>query len=211
VPVVRVQTGTFGTRVEMNQDSWVTPSFVHVRNKGANTDFTENRIATEYTASEPLGGRTTARFDVAFIDDELRANTKRRVMSGSVVTTRRHPGRVTSTLALGIEQNKSSGLNLTDKTIQGAFEVRWEAIAGRFLVIPFLTGSTRDYELLGTKEDRYSARLQLALLRLAGLGENAVSLEGRVDRVQYRTPARPKDFDGSVQLTVGKRFGIGGL
>jgi len=116
-----------------------------------------------------------------------------------------------STLALGFEQNKSSGVNLTDTTIQGSFEVRWEAVAGRFLVIPLLTGSSRDYELLGTREDRYSARLQLALLRVAGLGENAVSLEGRVDRVQHLTPSRPKDFDGSVQLTIGQRFGIGGL
>jgi len=210
-PVVRVQTSTFGGRLAMNQDSWVTPSFVHVRNKGANTDFTENRIATEYSASEPLGGRTTARFDVAFINDELRAGTKRRVTSGSLVTTRRHPGRVASTLALGFEQNRSSSLDLIDTTVQGSFEVRWEAVAGRFLVIPILTGSSRDYELLGTREDRYSVRLQLALLRVAGLGENAVSLEGRVDRVQHLTPSLPKDLDGSVQLAVGQRFAIGGL
>lgn len=207
-PVVRVQTATFGTRVEMNQDSWVTPSFVHVTHKGANTAFTENRIATEYSASEPLGGRTTARFDVTFINDDLRAATKRRVTSGSVVSTRRHPGRVVSTLTLGLEQNHSAGLSRTDTTIQGSFEARWEAIAGRFLVTPFLSASTRNYELQGTKEDRYSARLQLALLRVAGLGENAVSLEGRVDRVQHLDPARPKDLDGSIQLTIGKRFSI---
>ncbi len=207
-PIVRVQTATFGTRVEMNQDSWVTPSFVHVRNKGANTDFTENRIATEYSASEPLGGRTTARFDVTFIDDALRAGTKRRVTSGSVVTTRRHPGRVVSTLTLGLEENHSGGVNLTDTTIQGSFEARWEAVAGRFLVTPFISGSSRKYALLGTREERYSARLQLALLRIAGLGENAISLEGRVDRVQHLAPALPKDLDGSIQLTIGQRFGI---
>ncbi len=207
-PVVRVQTATFGTRVEMNQDSWVTPSFVHIRNKGANTDFTENRIATEYSASEPLGGRTTARFDIAFLDDALRAGTKRRVTSGSVVTTRRHPGRVVSTLTLGLEENHSSGVNLTDTTIQGSFEARWEAVAGRFLVTPFLSGSSRKYALLGTREERYSARLQLALLRVAGLGENTIALEGRVDRVQHLTPVMPKDLDGSIQLTIGQRFGI---
>ncbi len=210
-PVVRVQTGTFGGRLAMNQDSWVTPAFVHVRNKGANTDFTENRIATEYSASEVMGGRTTARFDIAFIDDAMRAATKRRVTSGSLVTTRKHPGRVVSTLTLGIEQDHSSGLNLTNSTVQGSFEARWEAVAGRFLVIPFVSGSTRHYELFGTKEDRFSGRLQLALLRVAGLGENAVSLEGRIDRVQHLTPARPKDLDGSVRLTIGQRFGIGGL
>lgn len=207
-PVVRVQTATFGTRVDMSEDSWVTPSFVHIRNKGANTDFTQNRIATEYSAAEPLGGRTTARFDVTFIDDALRAGTKRRVTSGSIVTTRRHPGRVVSTLTLGLEQNHSSGVNLTDTTIQGSFEARWEAIAGRFLVTPFVSGSSRKYELLGTREERYSARLQLALLRVAGLGENAVSLEGRVDRIQHQAPAMPKNLDGSIQLTIGQRFGI---
>jgi len=210
-PTVRVQTGTFSGRLAMNQDSWVMPSLIHVRNKGANTDFTENRIATEYSASEPMGGRTTARFDVAFIDDPLRSGIKRRVTSGSLVTTRRHPGRVVSTLALGLEKNHSSALDLEDTTVNGSFEVRWEAIAGRFLVIPFLTGISRHYELSGTREEQFSARLQLALLRVAGLGENAVTLQGRVDRVQHLTPARPRDLDGSVELTIGKRFGIGGL
>ena len=211
IPVVRVQTGSFGGRLALNQESWVTPSIIHVTHRGANTDFTENRIATDYTVAEPLGGRTTARFDVTLIDDALRAATKRRVTSGSFVSTRRHPGRVVSMLSLGVEQNRSSDLHLTDTTIQGSFEARWEATAGRLLIIPFLAGSSRKYELEGTEEDRYSARLQLALLRVAGLGENAVSLEGRVDRVQHLTPSRPKDFDGSVQLTVGQRFRIGGL
>jgi hypothetical protein len=210
-PVVRVQTSTLGTRLAMNQDSWVAPTLTRITNKGANTDFTENRVGTEYSASEPLGGRTTARFDIGFINDELRAATKRRVVSGSVVSTRRHPGRIVSTVTLGLEQNHSSGVNLDDSTIQGSFEARWEAIAGRFLVTPFLSGSTRHYELLGTREDRYSARLQLVLLRLAGLGENAVALTGRVDRVQHLVPTSAQDLDTSVQLSIGQRFGIGGL
>jgi len=210
-PAVRVQTATLGTRLALNQESWVAPTLTRITNKGANTDFTENRIGTEYSASEPLGGRTTARFDIGFINDDLRAATKRRVVSGSVVSTRRHPGRIVSTLTLGLEQNHSSGVNLDDSTIQGSFEARWEAVAGRFLVTPFFSGSERRYELLGTKEDRYSARLQLALLRIAGLGENAVALTGRIDRVQHLTPALPKDLDTSVQLTIGQRFGIGGL
>ena len=208
-PVVRVQTATFSTRVEMNQDSWVTPYYVRVRHKGANTDFTEERIGGDYTVSEVLGGRTTARFDATFLNDPIRAETKRRVVSGSVVTTRRHPGRVVSTITFGFEQNHSS-LDLTDTTVQGSFEARWEAVAGRFLITPFLSGATRHYELLGTKEDRYSAHLQLALLRVPGFGENAVSLEGRVDRVQHLTPSRPKDLDGSVQLTIGQRFSVAG-
>ncbi|HEY2924657.1 MAG TPA: Ig-like domain-containing protein [Candidatus Eisenbacteria bacterium] len=211
VPIVRVQTGSFGGRLELNQDSWVTPSIVRVTHHGANTDLTENRLATEYTVSEPLGGRTTARFDVAFLDDAMRVATKRRVVSGSLLTTRKHPGRVVSTLALGIEQNRVSDLHLTDTTIQGSFEARWEAVVGRLLLTPFLAGSSRNYQLLGTREDRYAARFQAVFLRVPGLGENAVSLEGRVDRVQHRTPSRPSDLDGSVQLTIGQRFGVGGL
>jgi len=207
-PYVRVTTGTFATRVEMNQDSWVTPYYVHVRHEGANTNLLEDRIGGDYTISEVMGGRTTARFDATFLNDDLRAGTKRRVVSGSLVTTRKHPGRVVSTLTFGFEQNHSSAVNLTDTTIQGSFEARWEAIAGRFLVTPYLSGITRHYETLGTKDDRYSARLQLALLRVAGLAENAIALEGRLDRIQHLQPARPKDFDGSVTLSIGQRFSI---
>ncbi|HZI89361.1 MAG TPA: hypothetical protein VFD83_02800, partial [Candidatus Polarisedimenticolia bacterium] len=210
-PVVRVQTATLSTRVEMNQDSWVTPYYIHVRNKGANTNLVQDRIGGDYTVSEVLGGRTTARFDVTFLDDDLRAGTKRRIASGSLVTTRKHPGRIMSTLALGFEQNHASDLDRTDTTVQGTFEARWEAIAGRFLVIPWISGATRHYELSDFKEDRFAARLQLALLRVAGLGENAVSLEGRVDRIQHLTPSLPKNLDGSVQLTIGQRFTVPGL
>jgi len=209
-PYVRVTTGTFSTRVEMNQDSWVTPYYVHVRHRGANTNLVEDRIGGDYTVSEVGGGRTTARFDATFLNDPFRAATKRRVVSGSAVTTRRHPGRVVSTVTFGFEQNTSNSLNLTDTTIQGSLEARWEAIAGRLLITPFVSGATRHYDLLGTKEDRYSARLQLALLRVAGLGENAISLEGRLDRAQHRRPARPTDLDGSVTLTIGQRFSVAG-
>ena len=209
-PVVRVQTGTIGGRLEMGKDSWVTPSLVRVTHRGANTDFTEHRVATEYTVAEPYGGRTTARFDVTFIKDAMRADTKRRVVSGSLITTRRHPGRVVSSLALGLEQNRLGDLNLTDTTIQGSFEARWEAIASRLLITPFFAGSTRTYDLQGTREDRYSARLQVALLRVAGLGGNAVSVEGRLDRVQHLRPSLPKNLDGSVQIAVGQRFELGG-
>jgi hypothetical protein len=211
IPVVRVQTGTLGGRLELNQESWVTASVIRLTHRGAQTDFEESRIATEYSASEPLGGRTTARFDLAFFKDPLRTGAKRRITGGSLVTTRRHPGRVASTLALGVEQNRASDLNLKDTTIQGAFEVRWEAIAGRLLVLPFITGSSREYETLGTKEERYSARLQVALLRVAGFGESAISLEGRVDRQKYLTPSLPDNNDVGVQLTIGRRLGVNAL
>lgn len=191
-------------------DSWVTPSFVRMRHRGANTELTENRIATEYTAPEPLGGRTTARFDITFLEDAMRAGTKRRIISGSFVSTRRHPGRVVSTTTVGIEQNHSSALNLTDMTIQGSFEARWEAIAGRFLVTPFFSGASRTYDLQGYHDERYTGRLQLAFLRVPGLGENAVALEGRIDRLRqtFNTTVR---LDESVQLTIGQRFSIGGM
>lgn len=204
MPIVRVQTRSFGGRLELNQESWVTPTLVHVRQKGANTDFTERRIATEYTAAEPLGGRTTARFDIAFLDDAMRALTKRRIISGSIVTTRRHPGRVVSTMTFGLEQNHSGGLNLTDTTFQGSFEARWEAVLGRLLIMPFASVASRDYKLLGTREERYSARMQVAFLRVAGLGENALSLEGRLDRTNHFS-ANPSDLEGSVQIAIGQR------
>lgn len=210
-PTVRVQTGTFSTRVEMNEDSWVTPYYVHVRHQGANTDFTEQRIGGDYSVSEGMGGRTTARFDVTFLNDLLRAATRRRVTSGSVVTTRKHSKHVVSTLSVGFEQNKSQDLDRTDTTVQGSLEARWEAVPGRVLVIPSVSGVGRHYELFGTKEDRYSARLQVALLRVPGFGENAVSLEGRLDRVQHFDPEGPLDYDASVQLAIGQRFSIAGL
>ena len=210
-PTVRVQTGTFSTRVVMNQDSWVTPYYVHVRSKGANTDFTEQRIGGDYTASEAQGGRTTARFNIAFLNDLLRAGTRRRVTSGSLVTVRKHPGRVTSTTILGLEQNKSQDLNRTDTTVQGSFEARWEAVQGRLLVIPYVSGVTRHLELFGTKEDRYMARLQVAFLRVPGFGENAVAIEGRLDRIQHLEPSRAMNLNGSVQLTVGQRFSLPNL
>ena len=210
VPVVRVQTGTIGARLMMNPDSWVTPSFVRVTHRGANTELTEDRIATEYTAAEPLGGRTTARFDLTFLKDPMRTGTNRRIVSGSLVSTRRHPGRVLSTVTLGVEQNRSRELDLTDMTFQGSFEARWEAIPGRVLVTPFVSGASRTYDLQGYRDERYSGRLQLAFLRVPGLGENAVALEGRVDRLR-QTATTTVRLDESVQLTIGQRFRIGGM
>lgn len=208
-PNVRVDRASIGARLGLSQVSWVIPSFVRVTHRGANTEFTQNRIATEFTAAEPTGGCTTARFDVVVSEDGRGVNTRRRLASGSVVSTRRHPGRVVSTLTLGIEQNRARDLDLTDRTVQGSFEARWEAVAGQLLITPFLAGSSRTYDLQGTEEHRYSARLQIALLRVRGLGENAVSLEGRIDRLRRLEPRGPTDTDGSVQITVGQRFDLG--
>jgi len=205
-PVVRVQRATIGGRLALNQDSWVSPSLVRVAHRGANTELTENRIATEFSTSEAMGGRTTARFDVGFFEDPKGMNAKRRVLAGSLVSTRKHPGRIVSTLTLGIEKNRMSDLNLTNTTIQGSFEARWEAVAGRFLVLPFLSGVSRNFDLFGVREDRYAARLQLAWLKVPGLGENALAVEGRLDRVRHLTPAAPSDLDASAKVTLGQRF-----
>ncbi len=210
-PMVRVDRATVGARLELNQVSWVIPSFVRVTHRGANTEFTESRIATEFSAAEPMGGRTTARFDVVVAEDGRGVNSRRRLASGSVVSTRRHPGRMVSTLALGLERSRLQDLNLTDTTVQGSFEARWEAVAGRLLITPFLAGSSRTYEQQDTKENRYSARLQVSLLRVPGLAENSISLEGRIDRLQRIKPSVPSSTDGSIQLTVGQRFDLGAL
>jgi len=209
IPVVRVQTGTVGARLKMSEDSWVTPSVVRVTHRGANTEFTEHRLATDYTVAE-MGGRTTARFDITYLDDPMRGGAKRRVISGSVVSTRRHPGRVVSTTTFGVEQNHSRVVNLTDMTIQGSFEARWEAIAGRLLVTPFFSGASRSYDLQGYRDEHYTGRLQIAFLRIPHMGENAVSLEGRIDRLR-QTQTTTVRLDESVQLTIGQRFSIGGM
>ncbi|MBI4363919.1 MAG: hypothetical protein HY568_00660 [Candidatus Latescibacteria bacterium] len=209
-PTVRVDRGAVGIRLALNQDSWVTPSFVRVTHRGANTEFTENRVATEFSTAERMGGRTTARFDVVVSEDSHRSNTRRRLASGSLVSTRRHPGRVVSTLTLGLEQSRLRDLDITDTTFQGSFEARWEALPGRLLVTPFIAGTTRTYEQQDTKEGRYSARLQISLLRVPGLGENSISLEGRIDRMERTKPSGPSSTEGSAQLTLGHRFDLGG-
>lgn len=209
-PIARVDRSTIGVRLELNQQSWVTPSYVRVTHRGANTEFTESRIATEFSAAEPMGGRTTARFDVVVAEDGRGVNTKRRLASGSVVSTRRHPGRVVSTLALGLEQSRLRDLDLTDTTVQGSFEARWEAVAGRLLVTPFVAGSSRTYEQQGTKESRYSARLQISLLRVPWLAESSISLAGRIERFERLRPSGPSSTEGDVQLTVGQRFDLMG-
>jgi hypothetical protein len=101
-------------------------------------------------------------------------------------------------------------VNLTDMTIQGSFEARWEAIAGRLLVTPFFSGASRSYDLQGYRDEHYTGRLQIAFLRIPHMGENAVSLEGRIDRLR-QTQTTTVRLDESVQLTIGQRFSIGGM
>ncbi|HEX7077892.1 MAG TPA: hypothetical protein VF363_05690 [Candidatus Eisenbacteria bacterium] len=206
VPDVKVARATFGGTLRLNQESTVTPSIIRITQKGDQTDFKQTRLATEFTESEPLGGRTTARFDVGFLEDAMGLNTKRIVTSGSVVSVRRHPGRLTSTITAGYEENQNRDLDARDLTFQGSMEVGWEAVASRFLVAPFVSYATRDYELEGTNDRRLSARLQLSLLRLPALGDAALSVSGHADRVWLREPSTSRRTDTGVELSLGKRI-----
>ncbi|MBI4364767.1 MAG: hypothetical protein HY568_04990, partial [Candidatus Latescibacteria bacterium] len=50
----------------------------------------------------------------------------------------------------------------------------------------------------------------ISLLRVPGLGENSISLEGRIDRMERTKPSGPSSTEGSAQLTLGHRFDLGG-
>ena len=184
----------------------VTPAYVVIKHHGANTAYEERRIVTEFTQGEKRAGRTTVRLDAVDYRDDKAANARRRVYSGSLVSTLSHFERSNTTLSLGYEEDVWSDLDKTNRTITGAFETRYEAIPGRLLITPWVTGTSQDYEVLGTKQNRVGARLQLALLRFAGLGENALALTGRVDRVEKQIPVRDRSTEGSVELSWGQRF-----
>lgn len=206
MPVVRVEQVRLGGALALNECSWVRPAFVRTTNRGAQTDYTENRLQGEFTRCEPNGGQTTARLDAATYRDSRAANARRRVYSGSLVSTARQSATTTSTLTLGYEEDIHEDWDKTDRTIQGTFETRWEAVRGRLLVTPYLAGSTQDHEALGTKETRLGGRLQVAWLRFAGLGENALALSGRIERVTTDLPASTRRTDAGVELTWGQRI-----
>jgi hypothetical protein len=207
-PPVTAERLTAGASFSLNQDSWVTPSLIRIRNKGPQTDFTQTRIATEFTTSEKLGGRTTAHFDAGTFEDEMGVNSRRRVYAGSVVTVRRHPGRVTSTISGGVERDENRDLRARNMTIQGALEARWEAWARTLLVAPFVSYISRDYELHGTREDRLGGRLQISLLKVPGLGDAALSIQGRLEWIWHRIPQGTRDTEGAVELSLGKRVSL---
>jgi hypothetical protein len=207
-PSVTAERISLGARFSLNQDSWVTPALVRIRQTGDQTDFTQMRIATEFTASEQLGGRTTARFDAGTYQDEKGLNTRRRVLAGSIVSVRRLPGRITSTTIAGVERDENRDFDKRDMTIQGSMEVRVEVLPSRLLVAPFVSYTSRDYELRGFKEDRLGGRLQVSLLRLPGLGDAALSVQGRVERIWFREPLGTRDTEGAVEVSLGKRLSI---
>ena len=207
-PKIRVDRWTFGGRLALNSVSWVTPEFIRIQHHGLNSEFRESRAAGELVIGEPYHGETKARLDVTLFEDDLGTNTRRVLTSASVVSTRRHPGGVTSTLSGGYEHDDQQRLDLSDQTLQGTIEIRWEAIPGKFLVSPFITYLSRDYESLDRREDHVAGRLQLAWVHLPGLGNNALSLEGRIDRSNLQKPIEEKSTEGSVLVTFGQRFDL---
>ena len=57
------------------------------------------------------------------------------------------------------------------------------------------------------REERFTGRLQLTWVRVPGLGDNALSLEGRIDRLDLQSPVDDTSIEGSVELSIGQRFG----
>lgn len=202
VPTVSVERLALGTRLALGPSSSVTPILIRIHHRGAQTDFTEKRLSSEFTAAEPMGGRTSARFDVALFDDNLGVAAKRKVIAGSAFATRRLPGRVTSTLAIGIENDRRDELDLDDRTLQATFELRCEAVADRVLVTPYVVYNDRDLESRGVNEKFVSGRLQVALQRIPAFRGAAVALEGRIARVTRSKPTEVKDTDYGASLTL---------
>ncbi|HEU4723858.1 MAG TPA: hypothetical protein VFU59_01035 [Candidatus Eisenbacteria bacterium] len=202
VPYVSVERIALGTRLSLGPSAAVSPVLIRIHHRGAQTDLTEKRFASEFTAAEPLGGRTSARVDVALFDDKLGVGAKRKLIAGSAVTTRRHPGRMTSTLAIGVENDKHADLDLTDRSLNATFELRWEAIADRFLVTPYVVYNDRKLESRGVEEELVSGRLQFAAQRLPALRGGALAVEGRIARVSRRLPTDVKDTDYGVSVTL---------
>ena len=207
-PVIRVDRWSVGGQLKLNQVSFVIPSLIRIQHHGENTDFSMSRVAGELIIGEKYGGETRARIDLTRFDDPKGVNAKRFVGSGSLVTTRKHTETITSTLSGGLEHNEEEDLKLTDKTLQGALEMRWEAVRGKLLVIPLVTYYDRNTASINLDQERITARLQLALLRVPKLGENALSIEGRMDRYKTSGSSETESREGSVQISFGQRFGL---
>jgi len=207
-PVVRVDRWNFGGKLKLNQQSWVTPEFIRIQHHGTATSLRESRAATELIIGERYEGQTRARIDLTLFEDDLAENARRLVTSGSLVSTRRQSDRVTTTLSGGVEVNEFQDLDLTDQTIQAAFELRYEAIRGVFLVTPFVTWLDREWDTLARREERLSTRLQLTWVRVPHLGDNALSVEGRFDRQNVMSPTNDDSNEWGVQVSFGQRIAI---
>ncbi len=207
-PVVSVTRWILGGKLTLNQASFVLPTFIRVHHRGVNTEFNESRIAGELVIGEKWDGETRARIDLARFEDELGVGANRFVGSGSVMSTRKHSEGVTSTASFSLVNDESEDTGLTDQTLQAALEIRWEAVPGKFLVTPFVTYFDRDYDTLDQGQQQITGRLQLSLLRVPHLGENALSIEGRIDRIESSGAVESESTEGSFQITFGQQFSL---
>jgi len=203
---VLVDRYSVGGQLALNDLSWVTPELIRIETRVAGQEVRESRAAGELVIKDLKRAETRARFDVTLFEGDVGPGSRRVVTSGSLVTTRKYPGRVTTTLSGGIEHDDQRTLELSDRTIQGTAEFRWEAIAGSFLVMPFITYLDRVYESTDVNDKRVTGRLQLAWVRVPGFGNNALSIEGRIDRRTRTSPTEDRSTEGSVEVTFGQRF-----
>ncbi|HEU4333986.1 MAG TPA: Ig-like domain-containing protein, partial [Candidatus Eisenbacteria bacterium] len=61
VPYLSAQRLALGTRVSLAGGAYVTPVLIRIRHRGDQTDFTETRLSSEFSAPEMQGGRTFGR------------------------------------------------------------------------------------------------------------------------------------------------------
>ena len=206
-PDVRVDRWVAGGVLTIGKQSWVTPSFIRLDHKGDALHLRESRVSGELVMQERHGGWTRARFDIGRYEDRLSRGFEREVTAFSLVSTRKHEGRFTSTLSGGIENDNQKDIEIADRTIQAALEVRYEAIPSTFLITPLISWLDRELETIVRREERFTGRLQLTWLKVPGLGDNALSLEGRIDRLDLQDPVDDTTVEGSVELSIGQRFG----
>ena len=206
-PDLRVDRWNIGAKLSLGKASWVIPSFIRLDHRGDALNLRESRAAGELVIEERYGGQTRARFDIAKFEDKLSRGFDREVTSASLVSTRRYAGRITTTLSGGIEKDDQKDVEVQDLTVQAALEIRYEVVPGTFLISPLISWLDRELETVVRSEERFTARLQLTWLRVPGLGDNALSIEGRIDRLDLQSPVDDTTTEGSVELSIGQRFG----
>ena len=207
-PVISVDRWALGGQLKLNQVSVVIPSFIRIQQRGDNTEYNMSRVSGELVVGEALGGQTRARVDLTKINDAKGVNTGRFVGSASIVTTRKNTETITSTLSAALEHDESKDLDLTDQTIQAALEIRWEAIRGKLLITPLGTYYDRDMGTINLEQRQISGRLQISFLRVPKLGENALSIEGRIDNYQETGFNETSSTEGGVEISFGQRFNV---
>jgi hypothetical protein len=206
-PGLRVDRWHAGGRLSLGRKSWVIPSFIRLDHKGDGLNLRESRVAGDLVIEERYEGQTRARFDIARFEDRLSRGFEREVTAASLVSTRKYAGRVTTTISGGYEKDDQKDVEITDLTIQAALELRYEMIPGTFLIAPLISWMDRELETIVRREERFTGRLQLTWVRVPGLGDNALSLEGRIDRLDLQDPVDDTTVEGSVELSIGQRFG----